>query len=92
MRLQLVYLSEFLNHLFNADVTILGDLVFHMCEPLTQLFVLLIKDGPLIQLLTHLLPAQRQLHTETKIIQGFLLLWHIICIYVTVIYTYLYGC
>lgn len=59
MRFQLVYLSKFLNHLFDADVTILGDLVLHMCEPLTQLFVLLIKDGPLIQFLTHLLPAQR---------------------------------
>ena len=51
------YLAELLDHLLNADVSILGDFALHVGEPLAELLVLLVEYSPLIQLLTHLLPA-----------------------------------
>lgn len=59
-----VYLAKLLDHLLDADVSILGDLALHVGEPLAELLVLLIEYSPLIQLLTHLLPAQRQLQSK----------------------------
>lgn len=56
-----IYLAKLLDHLLNTDVTILGDLALHVGEPLAELPVLLVEYSPLIQLLTHLLPAQGQL-------------------------------
>lgn len=43
-----VYLVKLLNHLFNADVSILGDFALHVSEPLTELFVFVVKNSPLI--------------------------------------------
>lgn len=43
-----VYLVKLLNHLFNADVSILGDFALHVGEPLTELFVFVVKNSPLI--------------------------------------------
>lgn len=60
----MVYLAKLLDHLLDADVSILGDLALHVGEPLAELLVLLIEYSPLIQLLTHLLPAQRQLQSK----------------------------
>lgn len=57
----IVYLAKLLDHLFDADVSILGDFALHVGEPLAELLVLFVEYSPLIQLLTHLLPAQRQL-------------------------------
>lgn len=60
------HLAQLFDHLFDADVPILRDLALHLCEPLTQLLVLLIEHRPLVQLLTHLLSAQGKLRgTET---------------------------
>ena len=59
-----VYLAELLDHFFDADVGVLGDFVLHVAEPLTQVLVLLVEHGPLTQALTHLLPAQRELHVH----------------------------
>lgn len=53
-----VYLAKLLDHLLNADVSVLGDLTLHVGEPLAELLVLFVEHSPLIQLLTHLLPAQ----------------------------------
>lgn len=58
-----VYLVELLNHLLNADVSVLGDFALHAGEPLTELLILFVEYSPLIQLLGYLLPAQRQLST-----------------------------
>lgn len=55
------HLAQLLDHLLDADVSILRHLALHLGEPLTQVLVLLVKHCPLIQLLTHLLPAQGQL-------------------------------
>lgn len=43
-----VYLVKLLNHLFNADVSILGHFALHVGEPLTELFVFIVKNSPLI--------------------------------------------
>lgn len=64
-----IYLAELLDHLLDADVSILGDLALHVGEPLAELLVLLVEYGPLIQLLTHLLPAQCQLQRQGNITQ-----------------------
>lgn len=53
-----VYLAKLLDHLLDADVSVLGDLALHVGEPLAQLLVPFVEYSPLIQLLTHLLPAQ----------------------------------
>lgn len=53
--------TQLFHHLFNADISILWDLTFHLCEPLTQLLVLLVKHCPFVQLFAHLLPTQGQL-------------------------------
>lgn len=58
-----VYLVKLLDHLLNADVSILGDFALHVGEPLTELLILFVEYSPLIQLLGYLLPAQRQLST-----------------------------
>lgn len=50
-----LYLFKFLNHFFYEDVAILRNLTFHLCQPLTELLVLLTEDSPLIQSLTNLL-------------------------------------
>lgn len=60
----MVYLAKLLDHLLDADVSILGDLALHVGEPLAELLVLLTEYSPLVQLLTHLLPAQRQLQSK----------------------------
>jgi len=52
------YLAELLNHLLNANVSILGHLALHVGEPLAELLVLLTEYSPLIQFLIHLLSAQ----------------------------------
>lgn len=52
------YLAQLLDHLFDADVSVLGDFALHVGEPLAELLVLLVEHGPLIQLLAHLLSAQ----------------------------------
>lgn len=65
----MVYLVKLLDHLLDADVSILGDLALHVGEPLAELLVLLIEHSPLVQLLTHLLPAQRQLQSKDMQIQ-----------------------
>lgn len=52
------HLTQLFHHLLNADVSILRYLTFHLCEPLTQLLVLLVKHCPFAQLFAHLLPAQ----------------------------------
>lgn len=57
-----VYLVKLLDHLFNADISILGDFALHVGEPLTELLVLFVEHSPFIQLLGYLLPAQRQLY------------------------------
>lgn len=61
-----VYLVELLDHLLNADVSVLGDFALHAGEPLTELLILFVEYSPLIQLLGYLLPAQRQLSTTAK--------------------------
>lgn len=57
-----VYLVKLLDHLFNADISILGDFALHVGEPLTEILVLFVEHSPFIQLLSYLLPAQRQLY------------------------------
>lgn len=52
-----VYLAKLLDHLLDADVSVLGDLALHVGEPLAELLVLLVEHSPLVQLLAHLLPA-----------------------------------
>jgi len=56
-----VYLAQLLDHLLDADVSILGDFALHVGEPLAELLVPLGEYRPLVQLLAHLLPAQGQL-------------------------------
>lgn len=43
-----VYLAKLLDHLLNADVSILGDLALHVGEPLAELLVLFLEYSPLI--------------------------------------------
>ena len=43
-----VYLAKLLDHLFDADISILGHLALHVGEPLAELLVLFVEDGPLI--------------------------------------------
>lgn len=51
------YLAKLLDHLLDADVSVLGDLALHVGEPLAELLVLLVEHRPLVQLLAHLLPS-----------------------------------
>lgn len=55
------YLAELLDHLLNADLSVLRDLALHVGEPLAELLVLLAEHRPLVELLAHLLPPQSQL-------------------------------
>lgn len=41
-------LVKLLDHLLNADVSILGHLALHVSEPLAELLILLVEDSPLI--------------------------------------------
>lgn len=60
------HLAQLFDHLLNADVSILRDFALHLREPLAQLLVLLVEHGPFVQLLADLLPAQRNLTTQTR--------------------------
>lgn len=43
-----IYLAELLDHLLDADVSILRHLALHVGEPLAELLVLLVEHSPLI--------------------------------------------
>lgn len=60
----LSHLLEFLYHLLDAELRAVRHLVFHLCQPFTQLPILLIENDPGIQPVSNLLLTKRHLQRE----------------------------
>ncbi|KAF3845586.1 hypothetical protein F7725_008749 [Dissostichus mawsoni] len=55
------------DHLLDADVSVLRHLALHVGEPLTQVLVLLTEQRPLVQFLPESLPPERELQHDVQI-------------------------
>ena len=60
------YLPELLYHVFNEDVSVLGNFAFHLRQPFAKLLVLFTEDCPFVQSLADLLPPQGELKSRTR--------------------------
>lgn len=57
----ILYLLQFFHHFLDAQVSTVAHLVLHLRQPITELFVLVIEDGPGIEAVCDFLPVQGHL-------------------------------
>lgn len=55
---EILYLLQFLHHFLDAQISAVAHLVLHLSQPITELFVLVVEDGPGIEAVCDFLPAQ----------------------------------
>lgn len=51
------YLLQFLHHFLDAQICAMAHLVLHLSQPITELFVFVIKNGPCIEAISYFLSA-----------------------------------
>lgn len=57
----LLHLLQFLHHFLDAQISAAAHLVLHLSQPITELFVLVVEDGPGIEAVCDFLSAQGHL-------------------------------
>lgn len=72
----LLYLLQLLHHFFNAQVSSVAHLVLHLGQPITELFVFVIEDGPRVEAICDFLLAQGHLGRGRKKWEKWLLAKH----------------
>lgn len=58
---EISYLLQLLHHFLDAQIAAVAHFVFHLSQPITELFILVIEDGPGIEAVCDFLPAQGHL-------------------------------
>lgn len=56
-----LYLFQLLHHFPDAQISVMAHLVLHLGQPVTELFVFVIEDGPGVEAVGNFLPAQGHL-------------------------------
>lgn len=62
----LLYLLQLLHHFFKAQVSAVAHLVLHLGQPIAELFVLVIEDGPRVEAICDFLFARGHLGRGRK--------------------------
>lgn len=56
-----LYLLQFLHHFLDAQISAAAHLVLHLSQPVAELFVLIVEDGPGIETVCYFLSSQGHL-------------------------------
>lgn len=57
----ILYLLQFLHHLFDAQISAGAHFVLHLSQPITELLVLVVEDCPGVETVCNFLPTRRYL-------------------------------